>query len=48
MTNTTKPIVLHTQICKGASVRMIRGKKESNELQEQIERDFKHKKLIKL
>ena len=39
---------LHTQICKGASVRMIRGKKESQEIEDQVERDFKDGRLIKL
>jgi hypothetical protein len=30
------------------TVRMIRGKKETKELEEKIERDFKNKKIIKL
>jgi hypothetical protein len=37
-----------TKLLKLSYVRMIRGKKECAELEKQIEKDFKHKKIIKL
>jgi hypothetical protein len=40
--------VLHTQICKAAHVRMIRGKKESKEIEERLIKDFGEGKVLKL
>lgn len=42
------PPILHTQICKAASVRMIRGKKESKEIEEQLIKDFGEGTVMKL
>jgi site-specific DNA-methyltransferase (adenine-specific) len=43
-----EPKVLHTQICKAGSVRMIRGKRESKEITDKLEDDFGKGKVMKL